>query len=169
MQKPGQIVAQKGKHQVGSIVSAERGTSVTCACCVSTHGNFLPPFLFFKRKKLRPDIREGAPPGTGFAVQDKGWMDRDIFVQWLEHFIRHSKPPKEAPVLLILDGYVSHTGYLKIELLCFLCRRIHHIECSLWMLAISNPCQHISTRLQIGGCERIWMCHPDMAYWRALG
>ena len=52
------------------------------------------------------------PPGTGFAIQDKTWMDRDIFVQWLEHYMCHSRPPKEAPVLLILDGHVSHTRNL---------------------------------------------------------
>ena len=71
VQKPGKIIASKGKHEVGSIVSAERGTSVTCASCVSAHGYFLPPFLIFKRKRLRDDLQEGAPPGTAFAVQDK--------------------------------------------------------------------------------------------------
>ena len=71
VQKPGKIIAAKENHQVGSIVSAERGTSVTCASCVSVHGYFLPPFLIFKRKRLRDDLQEGAPPGTTFAVQDK--------------------------------------------------------------------------------------------------
>ena len=47
--------------------------------------------------------------GTGFAVQDKGWMDRDIFVQWLYHFNFRVKPSKGAPVLLTLDGHISHT------------------------------------------------------------
>ena len=112
VQKPGKIIAAKGKHQVGSIVSAERGTSVTCASCVSAHGYFLPPFLIFKRKRLRDELQEGTPPGTAFAVQDKGWMDRDLFVQWLDHFIQNVKPSKEAPVLLILDGHISHTGNL---------------------------------------------------------
>ena len=46
------------------------------------------------------------------AVQDKGWTDRNIFVQSLDHFIFYVKPSKEAPVLLILDGHISHTGNL---------------------------------------------------------
>ena len=54
-----------------------------------------------------------APPGTAFAVQDKGWMDRDIFVQWFDHFIKHVHPSKQAPVLQILDGRVSRTGNLE--------------------------------------------------------
>ena len=53
-----------------------------------------------------------APPGTGFAVQDTGWTYRDIFVQSLDHFIFHVNPSREALVLLILDGHISHTGNL---------------------------------------------------------
>ena len=37
-------------------------------------------------------------------------MDRELFVQWMDHYIQHVKPSKESPVLLILDGHVSHTG-----------------------------------------------------------
>ena len=109
VQKPGKIIAVKGKHQVGSTVSAERGTNVTCARCVSAHGYFLPPFLIFKRKRLRDDLQEGASPGTAFAVQDKRWMYREL---WLDNFMKNVKPSKEAPVLLILDGHISHTGNL---------------------------------------------------------
>ena len=111
VQEPGKVLARKGKHQVGAIVSAERGTSVTCVCCVSASGSYLRPFLIYKRKRMRDELK------TGFAVQDNGWMDKDTFCLWLEHFIKHTKPSKETPILLILDGHVSHTGNLRaIEL-----------------------------------------------------
>ncbi|KAK7473594.1 hypothetical protein BaRGS_00035141 [Batillaria attramentaria] len=100
---------QLAKHQVGAITSAERGTSGTSVCCITASGNYLPPFLIYKRDELKT----GAPPGTGFAVQDKGWMDKDTFCLWLEHFISNTKPSKMLPVLLVPDGHVSHTGNLR--------------------------------------------------------
>ncbi|GFR63886.1 tigger transposable element-derived protein 1 [Elysia marginata] len=40
-------------------------------------------------------------------------MDSDLFVSWIQHFIRHVKPGETNPNLLILDGHVSHTSNLK--------------------------------------------------------
>lgn len=44
---PNRVVARRGYKQVGSIVSAERGTLVTMACAMSSIGNNIPPFFVF--------------------------------------------------------------------------------------------------------------------------
>ena len=34
--------------------------------------------------------------------------------QWFLHFIKHTKPTKEDPVILVLDGHYSHTRNLEV-------------------------------------------------------
>ena len=41
--RPSKILAQKGKKQVGSLTSAERGELTTAVVCMSAVGNFIPP------------------------------------------------------------------------------------------------------------------------------
>jgi hypothetical protein len=41
--------------------------------------------------------------------------ERDFF-QWFLHFIKHTKPTKEDPVILVVDGYCSHTRNLEVIL-----------------------------------------------------
>ena len=109
----GKILAQKGKRQVGTITSQERGKNVTAICAMNAVGNYIPPCLIFPRKRMKDELMDGAPPETMFTCQDKGWIDSGIFCEWLEHFIKHAKATKENKVLLILDGHKSHTHNLR--------------------------------------------------------
>ena len=45
-----------------------------------------------------------------FCFQKKGWINCEIFCEWIEHFIKHAKLSLEDKVLLILDGHKSHTN-----------------------------------------------------------
>jgi hypothetical protein len=40
--KTRKILAMKGKQQVGSLSSGERGTATTPICCVSASGHYVP-------------------------------------------------------------------------------------------------------------------------------
>jgi len=40
--------------------------------------------------------------------------ERGFFFQWFLHFIKHTKPTKEDPVILVLDGHYSHTRHLEV-------------------------------------------------------
>ncbi|KMQ86136.1 pogo transposable element with krab domain-like protein [Lasius niger] len=44
------------------------------------------------------------------TVSDSGWINENLFCDWLRHFISFAKPSKEAPVLLILDNHESHNS-----------------------------------------------------------
>ena len=55
VQKVSKIVGQKGKHQIGSITSMERGRNVTIICCVSASGQYVPPSIIFPRKRMKPE------------------------------------------------------------------------------------------------------------------
>ena len=53
--RPSKIVATRGKKQVGSLSSAERGQLVTVAICMNVAGFFLPPLFIFPRKRMKDE------------------------------------------------------------------------------------------------------------------
>lgn len=57
----------------------------------------------------------GAPVDSIAIAHESGWMNRDIFLQWLQHFKYHVQPTKKNPVVLILDGHASHKELVVIE------------------------------------------------------
>lgn len=108
------ILAKKGKHQVGSITSGERGTNTTAVCCMSASGFYVPPMIIFKRKNPKAELKDGAPPGSIFAFNpESGYINKDIFFLWLQHFIENVKLSPTKKVLLILDGHSTHTKHVE--------------------------------------------------------
>lgn len=52
------------------------------------------------------------PDTTVFAVSESEYMNSELFIEWFRVFLEHI--PSKRPVLLLLDGHVSHSS---IELL----------------------------------------------------
>ena len=112
--KQSRIISTKGKKQVGSLTSAERGTLITAEICCNAIGNFVPPMLIFPRVRRNPLFEVGVPPESLITCHPSGWMQTDIFIQWFEHFIHHTKPTETDPVLLIMDGHATHTKNINL-------------------------------------------------------
>lgn len=110
------VYAKTGKKIVGKIVSAERGQTVTAVCCMSASGVYVPPALIFPRKRQKLELMDGAPEDSLLLVSDSGYMNSDLFVQWLKHFIEMVRCSKDLLVLLILDNHSSHLSLEAIEL-----------------------------------------------------
>ncbi|CAH1965165.1 unnamed protein product [Acanthoscelides obtectus] len=108
------IIAMKGRRQVGTLTSAERGQLITAVLCTSAAGHYVPPFLIFPRMRMKEELLDGTPAETGYSCHISGWMQTHIFIEWMQHFIKHVKPTKNDPVLLLLDGHVTHTKNLKL-------------------------------------------------------
>lgn len=108
------IIATRGKKQVGSLSSAERGKMLTVEICMGADGSFMPPLFVFPRKRMKQELLDSAPPGSWAECNDSGWMQSDLFVKWFEKFIVWSRASKENIVLLLLDGHVTHTKNLKL-------------------------------------------------------
>ena len=87
--RPSKIVTLRGRKQVGSLTSAERGKLCTVEICMSTSGQFIPPMIVFLRKRLKQELMNGTPPGTVYRCHHSGWMQRDIFTEWFRHFLMH--------------------------------------------------------------------------------
>jgi hypothetical protein len=49
--RPHEIVARKGKYQVGAVASGERGVNTTMVCVVSAAGVYILPMIIFKAEK----------------------------------------------------------------------------------------------------------------------
>lgn len=107
--KQSKVLALRGKKQVGSLTSAERGVLVTVETCISASGNYLPPMFVFPRQRENLRLMDDAPPGS-FAVYHKsGWINKDSFIVWFKRFVEIANPSQDRPVLLLLDGHASHT------------------------------------------------------------
>lgn len=106
--KTSKIIACKGKKQVGVLTSAERGQHVTVICSISTAGVYVPPGFIYPRKNMKKELMDNAPAGAVAFTQEHGWMDKNIFLRWLDHFVKNVKPTTQDKVLLMLDGHISH-------------------------------------------------------------
>ncbi|XP_022816222.1 uncharacterized protein LOC111349354 [Spodoptera litura] len=110
--KPQKVLGGKGKKQIGALTSGERGVNTTMVACVSAAGQFIPPMIIFKRMRMSDQLKEGAPAGSLITVSESGYINRELFCQWLQHFAAVVKPTKEDKVLLLLDGHTTHSKNL---------------------------------------------------------
>nr|XP_049694743.1 uncharacterized protein LOC126054214 [Helicoverpa armigera] len=114
--KPSKIIAAKGKRNVGSVTSAERGTNVTLLVAVSATGGSVPPLFVFPRKKYQDHFVRDGPAECIGAGNASGWMTDVEFLQFMKHFISYVKPSKDSPVLLLVDNHCSHLSLPVLDL-----------------------------------------------------
>nr|CAI5869407.1 unnamed protein product [Callosobruchus analis] len=102
----------RGKKCASKIVAAERGQLITAVCCINATGIWVPPALIFPRKRMKEELFFRAPLGTLKLISDTGYMNTDLFLDWIKHFCKFVKPTKDDPVLLTLDNHVSRCSLL---------------------------------------------------------
>jgi len=108
------ILGFKGNRQISFLQSAERRALVTVVTCMSPTRNFISRYLYFQEKiwnkhwwmAHRLDHSTRAIPRGGYRAR--------FFSQCFLHFIKQTKPTKEDPVILVMDGYYSHTRNLEV-------------------------------------------------------
>ncbi|CAH2086648.1 unnamed protein product [Euphydryas editha] len=131
------IIAKRGRKQVGIIVSAERGQTVTVEICFSAAGNYMPPMLIFPRKRMQPELMVNSQAGAWGTCSDSGWITSELFLQWFKRFVIFSGASKDRPVLLLLDGHSTHTQNIDlinearahgVIILCFPPHTTHRLQ-----------------------------------------
>ena len=146
---PGKVLTEISRKHVYSLTSAEKGRNRTVVTCVNAAGSALPPMLIYPRKKPVPEpYQEGAPTGSIFKTSENGWINSELYLEWLQFYINQIPPAR--PVLIIQEGHTSHVSINLIELargngIYLLCLPLLTL-CSHWMLVYSNHLNHISTR-----------------------
>ena len=99
-------IAEKGMKDPSYVSSGNR-SQITAVGCICAAGFSIPPMLIYDRKTLHPDMTIGEIPGTFYGFTSNGWMDQELFENWLvSHFLRYAPPVR--PLLLLLDGHSSH-------------------------------------------------------------
>jgi len=116
VQKPNKVIAATGSKQVGGITSAERGQLITLCCAVSATGNTIPPFFILPRVRFNERFIRDGPPGSRGASHKSGWMTKENFVVFLNHFISNVRCTVDKPVLLLLDNHESHVSIECVQL-----------------------------------------------------
>ncbi|XP_072397983.1 uncharacterized protein [Diabrotica undecimpunctata] len=86
------VFAKKGKRQVGSVSSGERGVNTTVVCLANGSGIYVPSMLIFKSVRMNNDLRVGASPKIMVEISESGYITSDLFVKWLQHFIDSVNP-----------------------------------------------------------------------------
>ena len=80
---------------------------------------------------------EEAPSNSISAYNKSGYMTKDLFVEWLQHFIKYTKPIPTNRILLILDGHSTHVKNIQaidlatssnIDMLCLPPHTSHRMQ-----------------------------------------
>lgn len=58
----------------------------------------------------------GALPGTLGLAAASGWMNSELFVDVIKHFIKHISASKDNPALLIMDNHESNLSINALDL-----------------------------------------------------
>ena len=104
--KPPKVVARVGQKHPYTVTSNEKA-QITLLACGNAAGYSIPPMVVFDRKTLKLEMTTGEVPGTFYGLSESGWMDTELFEQWLKnHFLLYAPPAR--PLLLLLDGHTSH-------------------------------------------------------------
>ncbi|CAK1586867.1 unnamed protein product [Parnassius mnemosyne] len=106
--KPFKIVSKIGKQYVYNRTYAEKGTTTTVLAAINASGCFLPPMTIFKGIRNIPQLSSGSLPNSLTRLSPKGWINADLFLEWLEFFSKNIPPAR--PVLLIMDSHASHVS-----------------------------------------------------------
>jgi len=107
------IVGRRGMNGSSQITGGERGQLQTVIMATSAAGDYIPPMIIYKGKRMLPELEKGFPPGTVVHLSESGYVNKDLFLDWFKHFCKNKKD-KDGKTLLVLDGHGSHTLNLDV-------------------------------------------------------
>ena len=100
---------------MGSITSGERGELVTVLCAVSTAGHALASMLIFPRVRYREYFIRGGPPGCIGKATKSGWINADLFIDFLMHISELTGCSPGRKILVLMDNHESHLSIAAID------------------------------------------------------
>ena len=99
------VVSARGEKAYKVTQGPGRENITTLATC-SAAGKVLDPMIVFAGKNLQTTWKgDKALPNTWYSISDSGWMTKEVFHDWFKKFARFVKV---RPLLLILDGHLTH-------------------------------------------------------------
>ena len=136
--EPGNIINMNetgwSKQQIRPFVIGRRGGQrpnqkkchtydhITSVHCISADGQNLPTMIIFK--KNIPNFTSGEyPDNCHITSSDSGFMNSDLFLQWLKDIVIPYRKNKPGPFLLTMDNASPHISYAAV-VICIM----HNIE-----------------------------------------
>lgn len=116
--KTGLVLSSKGERNVYEVDNAQAKTSLTVMFTFCADGNLTPPMVIFPNKRLPAEITAKIPEDWGVGLSENGWMNSDIFYEYIKNVLHPHlvKTGKIFPVILFVDGHKSHLTYAVSEL-----------------------------------------------------
>ena len=109
------IVGKRGMKGSSQIARGERGQQQTVVMGTNAAGDFIPPMIIYKGTRMLPELEKDIPPATTVRLSDSGYANKDLFLEWLEHFYKHVKE-RDDKTLLVLNRHGSYTLNLGVLL-----------------------------------------------------
>lgn len=106
--KPGKVVSPKGRKRIYQQVTGERGETTTVLPTVNAAGQAGPYLIIFKGQRLAEELKGNTPPNAMVTVSANGWIESDIFLQFLRFFVERIPPAR--PQIILLDSHASHVS-----------------------------------------------------------
>lgn len=108
--KEREVVGVTG-HQAYQQVSAEQGELSTTLVFVNAVGEYIPPMVIHKGKRINQDWYEDKPREVMLRVSPTGYIKKDLFWHYGVRFTLwlNQKGRLNKPQVLLLDSHSSHT------------------------------------------------------------
>ncbi|XP_072381873.1 uncharacterized protein [Diabrotica undecimpunctata] len=137
--KPSKVVTGIGKEYVYKRSCAERGQTQTMLACICADGTWIPPMVIFKGVRWNDTLKNDALPNALIKLSPKGWINSELFLEWLNFFI--TTIPPERPVVLLMHSHSAHIGaeVLKIAK-----------DNQLYLFTFPAHCTHLLQALDVG-------------------
>lgn len=105
--------------------------------------------IIFKGVRWNDTLRNDALPNALIKLSPKGWINSELFLEWLNFFI--TAIPPERPVVLLMDSHSAHIGaeVLKVAK-----------DNQVYLFTFPAHCTHLLQPLDVG------LFKPLKRYWR---
>ena len=115
VQNPKKVVTETGTKSVGSVTSGERNELVSIFYAVCATGHALAPMLIFSRVQYKEHFIRGSPPGCIGRATRFGWINADLFVDFLMHISEFTGCSPDRKILVLMDNHQSHLSIAAID------------------------------------------------------
>ena len=109
--KADEVVATVGQPTY-NITAVEKGETSTVLAAMNAFGDILPPMVIHKGKKGGKGWKDGAPYGTIVRGSENGWINKELFLEFGEHFVKYIQNEVNLnnglPHVLVMDNHYSH-------------------------------------------------------------
>ena len=100
------LLAKNGQKQFGGMTSSERGYSITMIDAINAGGGYMHSMLIFPCKNFKDFMIKGAPEGTLRGANPSAWLNENLFLEFMKHFVKHTC--STIPTILLLDNHERH-------------------------------------------------------------